>query len=121
VRAVDLATDRGLVMVPADRLEATARYMPPLPVEEPFVELSAEYVFEQTRSDPTAELAPPPDGYLLLDAAIGASFRVGGRVLHAGVEARNLLNTRYRDYSSLLRYYADEPGREVRLRLGLDF
>ena len=41
--------------------------------------------------------------------------------MRLGVEVRNLLNTAYREYTSLLRYYADQPGRDVRLRVGMDF
>lgn len=123
VRAVDTATNAPLVMTPADRVQAALRFAPPDvgPFADLFAEASGLYVFEQTRVADGAELAPPPDGYLLLGAAVGARIPLGARSLKVGIEANNLLNARYRDYTSLLRYYADEPGREVRLRLGLDF
>ena len=38
-----------------------------------------------------------------------------------GLQVHNALNARYRDYTSLLRYYADQPGRDVRIRLGTSF
>ena len=43
-----------------------------------------------------------------------------GRYL-VSVEVQNMLNTRYRDYTSLLRYFADEPGRQVYIRFGTEF
>jgi iron complex outermembrane receptor protein len=123
VRAVDTNTQGALVMIPPDRIQATLKLAPPKvgPLRKAFAELSGLYVFEQTHVDPEADLAPPPDAYFLLDAAIGAEVPLGKRTLKVGLEAHNLLNTRYRDYSSLLRYYAEEPGRDVRLRIGLDF
>ena len=35
------------------------------------------------------------------------------------LQGTNLLNTRYRDYTSLLRYFADQPGIEIMLRLSV--
>ena len=36
------------------------------------------------------------------------------------LEVQNALNTAYRDYTSMLRYYADEPGMQAFLRLGAE-
>ncbi|MFZ5482013.1 MAG: TonB-dependent receptor domain-containing protein [Myxococcota bacterium] len=123
VRAVDTGTGSPLVMIPSDRVQASVRLSPPGlgPFEETFAEVTGHYVFEQTHVDAGADLAPPPDAYFLLDAALGAQVPVGARTLKVGVEAHNVLDARYRDYTSLLRYFADEPGREVRLRVGLEF
>lgn len=122
VRAVDTSTGARLVMIPSDRVQATARLHPPVRhLKEPFAEVSGLYVFEQTHVDAGADLAPPPDAYLLLGAAVGATVPLGANTLNVGLEGSNLLNTRYRDYTSLLRYYADEPGISLRLRLGLEF
>jgi iron complex outermembrane receptor protein len=37
------------------------------------------------------------------------------------LELNNLLNLRYRDYNSLLRYFADEPGWGLQLRFAVEF
>ena len=72
-----------------------------------------------SRSD-DADFVPSPDGYALLGAGIEAE--IGKRQpVRVGIEAHNLLNTAYRDYTSLLRFYADQPGRDIRLRVGMDF
>ncbi|MFZ5475279.1 MAG: TonB-dependent receptor domain-containing protein [Myxococcota bacterium] len=123
VRGIDADTMGALVAIPPDRVEATLKMAPPSAgrLEDAFVEVSGLYVFEQTQVDPDADIAPPPDAYFLLDAALSAGLPLGKRTFKVGLEGHNLLNTRYRDYTSLLRYYADGPGREVRLRLGVDF
>ncbi|MEZ4237060.1 MAG: TonB-dependent receptor [Myxococcota bacterium] len=122
VRGLSLATGEGLVMVPPDRGTLTVSAHPHLRrVEHAFVEVSGQYVAEQTRVDPAADLAPPPPAYFLLGAAAGVRFEVDGRAWSAGLAATNLTNARYRDYTSLLRYTADEVGRDVRVRVGVTF
>lgn len=124
VRSIDRATGRPLPFVPADRFVVTLRAQPAGigPFTRNTAEVSVQRIARQRRFDPLLELAPPPDGVTLLGAAIGVEWNLrGDRTLLAGLEGENLLNARYRDYSSLLRYYTDEPGREVRLRLGLRF
>ena len=64
-----------------------------------------------------ADFAPPPPGYALLGLSAETTL---GKV-RVGAEVHNLLNTAYRDYTSLLRYYADQPGRDIRVRVGMDF
>ena len=73
----------------------------------------------QSRVDPAADFAPAPDAYLLLGARVETTVDLPRRALRLGLEGSNLLNTAYRDYTSLLRYYADEPGRDLRLRLAI--
>jgi iron complex outermembrane receptor protein len=69
-----------------------------------------------------ADLAPPPGAYALVGAALGFAIdNRGESELQIGLEGSNLLNARYREYTSNLRYFADEPGRELRLRLGATF
>ncbi|MCO4774133.1 MAG: TonB-dependent receptor, partial [Deltaproteobacteria bacterium] len=124
VRGEELATGTPLPFVPADRIHGSVRWTPPHVgvLHEAFIELSGEYVFEQRHIDEAADLAPAPDAYFLLGAGAGARFHVRGEnTLEVGIEGGNLLNARYRDYTSLRRYYADEPGLEVRLRLRFEF
>ena len=77
-------------------------------------------VTQQTRTDAGSDFTPPPPGYALVDAAARTSFGdvFGGRV-QLGIEVKNLLNQRYRDAMSLLRFFADQPGREVWARLSI--
>jgi iron complex outermembrane receptor protein len=123
VRGVDAATGAGLVLVPPDRLSVALESAPRTlgPLEESFAQVGVTHVFEQTRVTPEADLAPPPPAYTLVDAELGTKVAVARHMVEIGLVGRNLLNTRYRDYTSLLRYYADEPGRSVRLRVGMDF
>ena len=62
-----------------------------------------------------------PDGYFLLDAEVGGQTPLGKQTLKYAVHGTNLLNARYRDYTSLLRYFADQPGLQIMLRLSVHF
>ena len=78
-------------------------------------------VARQSRTDPRTDYVPSPEGYVLLGANAEATLPLRERELRVGLEGTNLLNRSYRDYTSLLRYYADQPGRDMRLWLGMDF
>jgi len=117
VRARNVDDDTYLVFVPADRARAGITYT----FSRLFGAVSGTYVARQARFDRDADLAPPPPGSFVLDAAIGAETRVRDQRLKVALEGTNLLDARYRDYTSLLRYFADQPGLQVLLRLSLQF
>ena len=122
VRAERRDTRSQLVGTPADRISLTAIGRPIVSdyFEKLEINLSTDFVGKQTRVNPNYDVAPPPNGYMLLGGGIEAVFGKERRFIFA-LEGRNLLNASYRDYSSLLRYYADQPGRDIRIRLGTDF
>ena len=75
----------------------------------------------QHLSDPQADFAPPPDGYYLIGARAETQLKFRRQTLNVGVLGFNLMNKTYREYTSLIRYYADMPGRDIRVRVGVDF
>lgn len=127
IRARNLTDDDYLMFVPADTARVTATFHHPLLWTIPNLRatVGATATRRQDRVDERADLAPPPDGYVLLDAGIEATFSAGqassgepGDVpLRVSIDATNLLDTRYRDYTSLMRYFADQPGRRVMVRI----
>ncbi|MTI30475.1 TonB-dependent receptor [Cytophagales bacterium RKSG123] len=58
-----------------------------------------------------------PKGYFLLD--VGWSFKY--KTLSASITVKNVLNMRYRDYLNEMRYFADEPGRNMLFTLNYLF
>jgi len=124
VRADNLETGRPLLFIPADRVEARLQGRPPAlgALSDLLIEVQAEYVARVRHADERADLAPAPPATFLLGAAVGGTIALpGDQSLSVGLEGRNLTRARYREYTSLLRYYADEPGLEVRLRVRFDF
>lgn len=122
VRATDADTGEHLIGTPPDHLSATLVARPHIrgPVNETELSFTTDLVARQSRTDSTADFAPAPDGVVLLSAGATTAIDLGRRSLRIGLDAHNLLNTRYREYTSLLRYYADQPGRDFRVRVGVD-
>ncbi len=122
VRMTDAAGGAQLVGTPADQLhvEPVVRPGPLGPLHENRLAVQVDAVARQSRVDPAVDFAPAPDGYVLLGLSADTAVDVGLRELRFGARVANLLNTTYRDYNSLLRYYADQPGRDVQVRVGFD-
>jgi iron complex outermembrane receptor protein len=123
VRARNTTDDSYLVFVPADRLRGSVTYKRGSlgSFSNGFATVSGTYTARQERFDLRADFAPPPDAYFLLGAELGAEKRVGDQTFKLALQGTNLLNSRYRDYTSLLRYFADQPGWQLMLRLSMQF
>lgn len=121
VRARNTTDDSPLVFIPPDRLRGEVTYKPPAlgPLTESFVSLSGTYTRRQRDYDLAADFAAPPKGYFLLGAEVGTQTKLAGQTVKLALQGQNLTNQRYRDYTSLLRYFADQPGLQLMLRLSL--
>ena len=58
-----------------------------------------------------------PEGYLLFDL----SWNFKWKSFRGSITAQNILNTSYRSYLNELRYFADEPGRNILFALNYNF
>ena len=123
VRGIHRTSGDHLVGVPGDSAAGVLCVRPPPPgsVQDWEIGLRADLVGKQSRVDPTHDLAPAPDAVVLYGAHASAEIARAGRIWRIGLSASNLLDTAMREYTSLLRYYADQPGRDVRARVGLEF
>lgn len=123
VRARDLTRDAFLVFIPPDFISQTLRLKAPElgPFMNASLEGKAAYTAEQARIDLDSDFSTPPPAYLLIHAQTSADILLGEQTLRASVEVKNLTNQRYRSYLSRLRYFADEPGRSINVRLKYSF
>lgn len=113
-----------LVFMPADRVSTSLRYQFADDAESEaasFIQLSAQQVFRQSRTPAKGDYAPAPPAYLLLDLEAGTTIALGGRPLEVGLAVFNLTNARYREYLNRFRYFADEIGRNISLRIRVPF
>ena len=67
----------------------------------------------------TGDFAPPPPAYFLVGAEAGFAWQVAGQPVRVVLTGSNLLNTHYRDYLNRFRYFADEPGRNISLKINV--
>lgn len=122
VRAESRETGDQLIGTPADHLTLTAIGRPASvgPLQKIELLVKADLVAKQSLVNPDHDFAPTPEGYTLWGAGIETEIGQKNPV-RVGIEAHNLLDTAYREYTSLLRYFGDQPGRDVRARVGFNF
>ncbi len=123
VRATNLDIDTPLIFMPADRATVSGQVAFPDWGRLHLAALEVEGVFirKQTRVPTGVDYAEPPDGYALLNLSYHAELHLDNLPLTFSLGVQNLLNTRYRDYLSRFRYFIDDPGRNVVLRLQVPF
>ncbi|MCX7607151.1 MAG: TonB-dependent receptor plug domain-containing protein [Bacteroidia bacterium] len=104
---------RPLPLLPGPLLTPTLRWHR----KEWMFSISWSHHFRQTRYDLTAEYLPPPKGYGLL----GAELHYQRGRWHCLLAGENLLNHRYRAYPDLMRFFADQIGRQIKLVVEYSF
>jgi iron complex outermembrane receptor protein len=64
-----------------------------------------------------SDYAPPPKAYSLVGLETGAEMDLAHRRLSVILGVNNLFNVRYRDYMNAFRYFCDDMGRNITLRV----
>lgn len=143
VNAWNYSSNDYLIFIPPYRFSTTLNYAPTwayfLRKHQVYALLSAEYTAKQTRvptkndgiinlpgTDSAIEIIggdykASPEAYTLVNTEIGADFIWGKQHFIMSIQANNLLNESYRNYMNQFRYFADEPGRNIALRIKIPF
>ncbi|KAA2217519.1 TonB-dependent receptor, partial [Maribacter flavus] len=130
VRGTDISTDIPLINIPAANLNNSIEFKIPSWNNFTFG-MESQFVFEQKRFPPNItvfspqqqqnlllDINTPPPAYHLIALNAEKSFSLKNENdLTVGLGATNLLNTSYRDYLNRLRYFADDMGRNINLRI----
>ncbi len=119
LRARNLTIHDWLVFVPADRTDNSIRYTWDSigRVRNFHVGLGNLGVARQSRVPPNSDYTPPPAGYDLWAADAGCSLPWGKKGIDVNLSVTNLTNVSYRDYLNRFRYYMNDLGRNVVLRV----
>jgi iron complex outermembrane receptor protein len=123
LRAKNTTADDWLIRMPADRISNiwTYNFRNGKRLTEAYFSIELQNIFRQTRvpdeKNGKQDYKAAPQGYTLLNADVSASFALGRLPVTIGLNGRNLLNRSYRDYLNNLRYFTDELGRNIGLRL----
>ena len=123
VRATHADTGEHLVGIPPDQASSTLILRPPTPkgVTSWSLGFEVERIAQQSRVADSADILEAPAGVTLFHAEAVAEVDVRDQTYRLAVQGSNLGNAAYRDYTSLLRYYADQPGRDIRMRISATF
>ena len=119
IRGDDRSADEPLIFMPANRFAlSTAVSLPDFGVlRASQIELEGAFVNRQNRFPEGVDYADPPDGYTLFSAGYRTELMWGTTPITLSFSIENLFNTTYRDDLSRFRYFIDDPGRNVVLRL----
>ncbi|MBD2753388.1 TonB-dependent receptor [Spirosoma validum] len=124
-----------LVFIPPNRSDNTLRYDWSRwgGLSNLYVSVSGLYVARQNRAPAvtsrqengnvifTGDFASPPSAYFLLGAEFGFTAPLGSQSMSVILSGTNLANVAYRDYLNRFRYFADEPGRNISLKVRVPF
>ncbi len=123
VFANDLTNHSYLILIPPQRIKNTLEYRWAKlgKLKNAFASISNLIVPRQTRVPPNSDFVSPPKGYTIFSAAVGCTIKYKKQDITISLQGSNLLNTVYRDYMDFFRYYADEPGRSIQLKIRIPF
>ncbi len=123
LRATNKNINDWLILMPADRVSAELNYTFKNNhfFHDSYIATEVQYVFEQTRvpSDKNGlqDYKAPPGAYTIVNLNASTILHFKNFPITFAVGARNLFNTAYRDYLDGFRYFTDETGRNLFVRL----
>lgn len=127
LRAWNRTANDWLILMPADRIALNSQYTRPLNrkvIQQLSLNVQTRYVFRQERipeNFDAIDFPRPPAGYFVADAGLAADVLLGKQPVAISLSANNLLNQRYRDYLDAFRYFLNQPGTDIALRLHIPF
>ncbi len=123
VRGSETDTNLDLIDMPADRIRAglewAFRDRPWL--DGAAIHADVESVARQDHFPEGVDFAPPPDGYTLVHIGSSGTWTRGSVPITFSLDINNVFDVAYRDYLSRFRYFIDDPGRNVSVRVHIPF
>ncbi|MFY7898728.1 MAG: TonB-dependent receptor domain-containing protein, partial [Chitinophagaceae bacterium] len=134
VRAKNRVTKEWMIQMPADRFENAVQYNfgNAKFVNDSYCKIGVTHVLQQTRVPLTGNIPvtkngittmesdylQPPPAYFLVGLEAGTTYQFNKHLpIQITVTVANLFNTVYREYLNAFRYYADEMGTNIGLKI----
>ena len=83
--------------------------------------ISGQFANKQWRVPANSDLTGPPSAYFLIDIAASTLVKIKKQSATISLTVSNLLNQTYRNYLNRFRYFTDEQGRNITLRISIPF
>ena len=115
VRAKDVRNNFFMVNIPSDRVENKVQYS--FKKNSAYISIAHQWVARQNRVEANSDFLVPPDSYQLI--TLQSELKV--RHFTFGLTVSNLLNQSYREYLNRFRYFSDDMGRNISLRIKYKF
>ena len=131
LRAWDKTNKQWLIQMPADRYEAAVEYTlgNARKLNDTYFGINGAWVLQQTRVPSTGNIEipgttvkqsdylNPPPAYFLVGIEAGTKLKWKHNNVSFILSVTNLMNKAYRDYMNSFRYFSDEMGRNISLRV----
>ena len=123
LRATNTNTNDWLIWMPADRItnELTYTFMAHKNFHDSYISAEVQHVLYQSRVPSNKygkqDYKDAPDGYMLINIYAATTINIAKIPITIGFGVTNTLNAVYRDYLNSFRYFTDEMGRNVSLKL----
>jgi iron complex outermembrane recepter protein len=135
LHAFNKVTKQFIIQMPANKTDVTATYYVrnTNKINNSYISLQGMHVFEQTRVPTTgnieipnstqkqADYIAPPPAYTLCNIVLGTQYKIQQQQWHIIFSIQNVFNKQYREYMNAFRYFSDEMGRNISLRLKIPF
>ena len=122
INGYNQTTQEYLVFTPANRAEIYTQLEGNSNERgvKPYLKISFMAVAKQNHVPLNSDYIAPPDAYSLFN--FDAGFSIGKKhPVDLGFSIYNILNTSYRDYLNRFRYFSDEQGRSIAIRINVPF
>jgi iron complex outermembrane receptor protein len=127
LRAKNTDLNDWLIRMPADRINSELNwdFEDGKRLSKTFLSAALVYTAEQTRvpdeKNGAQDYKDAPAPYKLVNASFGTTVAMFKLPVTISITARNMFNVVYRDYLNSMRYFTDEMGRNIQLRLKIPF
>ena len=119
----DLRNNVPLIYMPANNglLRLTYAFTNNSKWQNSSIGIQGKVVLKQNHLNANQDFMPPPNGYVLVGVQATTSRYLRYNSLDFSLRIENALNTVYRDYLNRLRYFADDMGINISVRVGYNF
>ncbi len=123
LRAYNYSIDNYLILMPPDRYENTLRYNfnSSKSLKNNYLAFNLVTVLGQFRVPENIDYTNSPQGYSLVNFEAATTIISKKYDIIVGLSVNNIFNTSYRDYLNRFRYFADELGRNVMVKVKIPF
>ncbi|MBN7816393.1 TonB-dependent receptor [Algoriphagus pacificus] len=122
IRAKNTEEDNYFPFIPSDRMDwgLAFKFGSLTSTKTNKLTLSNMLVARQKR-EPDFDLAPAPPAYALFNLGYQRQLEIGKDKLNLGLQVQNLFNTSYKEYMNRFRYFTDDMGRNILLKINYQF
>ncbi len=122
IRAKNTADNNYFPFIPSDRMDwgISINFGESSSAQTNKLTLSNLLVAKQKR-EPDFDIAPAPAAYALFNLAYQKGFALENNKLNLGIQVQNLFNSSYKEYMNRFRYFTDDIGRNILLKINYQF